>query len=258
MLPTKRELVIELAVMVVIAVALAGLGPFGSFAMGSFADRLAYWLPTSLFGYALFRPVLAVARGQAARLDLPDSGALLAGVLVAAAPLTLVVLWWNGSGFGMRPGFGDWFQLYLQVALIGGLVTLTFLSLEGRNQPAAASLKKSSPTVSSLAADVTPPFMVRLPTTWAGELIALEMEDHYVRAHSTDASTLILMRLRDAEAELDGVEGLRVHRSWWVSRAAVEQVVRDGRNLRLRLKGGLEAPVARDRVQALRLAGWVD
>jgi DNA-binding LytR/AlgR family response regulator len=100
--------------------------------------------------------------------------------------------------------------------------------------------------------------MARLPVTWGGELIALEMEDHYVRAHSPEASTLILMRLRDAEAELTGLEGLRVHRSWWVSRAAVEQIIRNGRSLRLRLKGGLEAPVARDRVQALRVAGWIN
>lgn len=257
MMPSQRDLVIELAVMVAIGVALAALGPFGSFGMGSFADRLAYWLPTSLFGYAIFRPLLAFARHQAARLDLPDSGALVAGVLVAAAPLTLVILWWNGNGFGLRPSLGDWFQLYLQVALIGALITLTFVALERRAEPAAAS-QQTLAAEPSREAERMPPFLARLPAAWAGELVALEMEDHYVRAHGPEASTLILMRLRDAEAELEGAEGLRVHRSWWVSRAAVEQVVRDGRNLRLRLKGGLEAPVARDRVQALRAAGWID
>jgi len=256
-MPTTRDLVIELAVMVAIGVALAALGPFGSFAMGSFADRLAYWLPTSLLGYAMFRPVMAVARSQAERLDLPDSGAVLAGVAVAAAPLTLVVLWWNGNGFGARPDFADWFQLYLQVALIGALVTLTFVLIENRAKPdAQAGVSAASHAIEP--ADAQPIFLARLPAWWNGQLTALEMEDHYVRAHGPEGSTLILMRLRDAQGELDGIDGLQVHRSWWVARAAVEQVVRDGRKLKLRLNNGLEAPVARDRVGALRAAGWLD
>jgi DNA-binding LytR/AlgR family response regulator len=81
------------------------------------------------------------------------------------------------------------------------------------------------------------------------------MEDHYVRAHGPGVSTLILLRMRDAEGELAGFDGLRVHRSWWVARSAIEQVMRDGRNLKLRLKGGIEAPVARDRIVALKEFG---
>jgi hypothetical protein len=262
MMPTRRELVIEMAVMVAIGVALAALGPFGTFVMGSFANRLAYWLPASLFGYVVFRPVLAVARAQAKRLELPDSGALLAGVVAAAAPVTLLVLWWSGQGFGARPRFGDWFELYLHVALIGALATLTFVAIEKRGTPVNTlgprNTDEGRAATSPPAAQSGPPFLARLPASRQGQLTALEMEDHYVRAHSPGASMLILMRLRDAEAELAGMEGLRVHRSWWVARAAVEQVVRDGRNVRLRLKGGIEAPVARDRLPVLREFGWLE
>ncbi|MDP1910079.1 MAG: LytTR family DNA-binding domain-containing protein, partial [Hyphomicrobium sp.] len=70
-------------------------------------------------------------------------------------------------------------------------------------------------------------------------------------------SALILLRMRDAEAELTGVDGLRIHRSWWVARSAVEKVLRDGRGYKLRLTNGLEPPVARDRVAALKAAGWI-
>ena len=103
----------------------------------------------------------------------------------------------------------------------------------------------------------SPRFFDRLPPHLGRELLALEMEDHYVRAHTTAGSALVLMRMRDAVAELDGVEGLQVHRSWWVARAAVEREVQDGRNLRLRLRNGLEAPVARNSVPTLRAAGWL-
>jgi DNA-binding LytR/AlgR family response regulator len=65
------------------------------------------------------------------------------------------------------------------------------------------------------------------------------------------------MRLSDAIAELDGVEGLQVHRSWWVARDAVDEVKRDGRNLRLRLSNGVEAPVSRNRANDLKSAGWL-
>lgn len=255
--PTKRDLVIELAVMVAIGVALAALGPFGSFAMGPFAERLAYWLPVSLFGYAVFRPILALARAQAERLDLPAWAGVIGGVALAAAPVTLIVLWWNGNGFGALPRFADWFQLYLQVALIGAIITLTFLAIERPAPPAGAHHAPEGQAVQP-PSPPEPPFLDRLPAAWNRELTALEMEDHYVRAHNGEASTLILMRLRDAEAELGGVEGLRVHRSWWVARSAVERVVRDGRKVELQLRGGLTAPVARDRLPALRAAGWLD
>jgi DNA-binding LytR/AlgR family response regulator len=69
-------------------------------------------------------------------------------------------------------------------------------------------------------------------------------------------SALVLMRLRDAVALLGDLEGMQVHRSWWVARAAVEDVLREGRNVRLRLPRGLEAPVARAKVADLRAARW--
>ena len=83
------------------------------------------------------------------------------------------------------------------------------------------------------------------------------MEDHYVRAHTALGSDLVLMRLRDAVAELGDIDGLQVHRSWWVARHAVSDVRRDGRNVRLLLDTGLEAPVSRANVQMLRDAGWI-
>jgi DNA-binding LytR/AlgR family response regulator len=41
-----------------------------------------------------------------------------------------------------------------------------------------------------------------------------------------------------------------------VARAAVVGAVENGRNLSLRLKGGLTAPVSRARVAPLRAEGW--
>ena len=52
-------------------------------------------------------------------------------------------------------------------------------------------------------------------------------------------------------------EGMRVHRSWWVARAAVVGVEVEGRNLKLRLSNDLRAPVSRASVAKLRQVGWL-
>ena len=85
---------------------------------------------------------------------------------------------------------------------------------------------------------------------------AVEAEDHYLRLHTSRGQDLILMRLSDAIAELEGIEGAQTHRSWWVAKGAVEDARRgDGRAV-LSLKGGVEAPVSRAYAKALREAGW--
>ena len=92
------------------------------------------------------------------------------------------------------------------------------------------------------------------PAKFGREVICLQMEDHYVRAHTEVGSALHLMTLSDAMARTSR-PGLQVHRSWWVARDAVATVLRDGRSVRLKLLNGLEVPVARRSVTHLKAAG---
>lgn len=107
-------------------------------------------------------------------------------------------------------------------------------------------------------AAVEAPFLRRLPPRLGRDLVCLVMEDHYVRVHTAAGSDLILLPLHKAVEEMSGVPGMQVHRSWWVARAAVREMLEDGRNLRLRLVNGLEAPVSRQNVARLKAAGWLD
>lgn len=257
-MPTLREWVIELVVMVAVGVTLAALGPFGSFAIGSFGARLAYWVPAALIGYAIFRPTTLAAFAIARRLDLSELGAAVVGVLVAAVPASFAIAYFGGYRPGAEPSFDQLFQLYVQVGVIGVLVMTLFI-LIGRNSSTSERSADARPAAPVMARPIsTAPFLSRLPGAWADRLVALEMEDHYVRAHGHGTSALILLRMRDAEAELAGIDGMRVHRSWWVARSAVEKVLRDGRGYKLRLTNGLEPPVARDRIAVLKAAGWLD
>lgn len=262
-MPTLRNLIIELSIMTAVGFVLAAIGPYGSFAIGGFATRLAYWLPAAFAGYAIVRPITALTALAARRLDLPTPLAFAGGVLLAAAPMTPLIRWLGGNDPRDKVPFEGWFQLYLQVALIGGGVTLLFYLIERPRGAGASAGFNPAPaanedaTASPGAPSEPPPFLARLPAHLREGLVALEMEDHYVRAHSAQGSALILLRMRDAVAELGGIEGLQVHRSWWVAKDAVERITRSGRSVSLELKGGLHAPVARNSLQALREAGWL-
>ena len=108
------------------------------------------------------------------------------------------------------------------------------------------------------APDAPPPkFLERLPSKLRGaKIYAVEAEDHYLRLHTSLGQDLILMRLSDAIAELEGIEGAQTHRSWWVAREAVTGAERlDGRAV-LTLRDGAEVPVSRGFARELRAAGW--
>jgi hypothetical protein len=88
-----------------------------------------------------------------------------------------------------------------------------------------------------------PEFIKRLEDIAQNDIAALEAEDHYVRVHSESGSELIHYRFADAVHEQRGQAGLQVHRSFWVSKAAIESVVRRGRSFDIVLKGGKRIPV---------------
>ena len=120
------------------------------------------------------------------------------------------------------------------------------------------ALQREPPITHAAPATAAPPrFLDRLPGHLRGaEVLAVEAEDHYLRIHTDRGQTMILMRLADAVAELEGIEGAQTHRSWWVARTAVIDAQRGEGRATLTLAGGLSAPVSRTYARALRDAGW--
>lgn len=259
-----RRIVVDLAAMTVIGVFLAILGPFGSIA-APFAERLVTWLGFAWLGYACYRPMQSIATWGERALALPRWGVLVAAVLVGTVPMTFAVLGVNAlaAGGSRWPGLEVWTGTYFSVLVIGGAVTALFNLVQGRAAPEVVPVPVPEPAplpepaAPPPAAPPSNPLLDQLPAELGSEIVALEMEDHYVRVHTALGSALVLMRLRDAMALVGEIEGMQVHRSWWVARAAVEDVVREGRNVRLKLPRGIEAPVARANVAVLRDARWI-
>lgn len=245
-----RRIAVELLVVAAIGLALGTLGPFGTYEV-PLAARLAYWLGFTLLGYAIFRPMLVAGEWLAAAAEIPRIAADLLVVTVGAFPLALLI------GFaiaGMRPAAldGGFAILYLQVWAIGLAIDLFMTRFFSDRTPSRQSAGPApEPPLSG-----RPAFFDRLPPGFGDRLLCLGMEDHYVRAYGEHGSTLILMRLRDAIAELGGIDGMQVHRSWWVSRAAVLRVEREGRSRRLILDNGMTVPVARSYAADLPGIGW--
>jgi DNA-binding LytR/AlgR family response regulator len=73
----------------------------------------------------------------------------------------------------------------------------------------------------------------------------LSVRDHYVVVQTDRGQSTLLMRFADALGELDGIEGMRVHRSHWVAKTAVAGLERSGGKVHVRLQDGRLVPVSR-------------
>lgn len=263
-----RRVLIELAFVLLLVVLLAAMGPFGTYQSGPWPSRLAYWTRTLLVGYVLFRPGLE-ATGKAARsLGFPVHGGWISAVLALSVPMS-VWLWFFGPSVDLDrpwPTAAQFMETYAQVVFVAGLAAagLWWLAQSENESQATKADRQDPPEIRSAAlpsASDVPPIgerlAGRLPAHLGLDIIALEMEDHYVRVHTVQGSALVLMRMGDAAAELAAVDGMRVHRSWWAARSAIDEIVRQGRTTVLVMKGGLQVPVARDRMPDLLARGWL-
>ncbi len=239
-----------------IGVFLGLIGPFGTYLAGDAGHRIAYWTVLFWVGTAVLLPASRAAAMVGPRLGYPLPFAIAVALIVASLPISLAAtlvgqrLWPQSRVLGPV----DW---YLQTLIVAIPVTAALVWLERRSTArlgAGPPNNRGAVTAGGASRD---DFLTRLPEKLGRELLCLEVEDHYVRAHTVLGSDLILIPLHQAIGELRGIDGLQVHRSWWVARAAVTAWVADGRNIRLRLLNGTHAPVARNRVAKLREAAWL-
>ncbi|KAK0350158.1 hypothetical protein LTR94_030134 [Friedmanniomyces endolithicus] len=186
-------------------------------------------------------------------MDIDDRPWLGAVALTAIITGPMCVIVWAATGlfFNQRLyPLSALPALFIPVLAVTLGVTLVNIFL-GRSVPLqthAASAAQTIPTVR---------FLERLtPKLRGATLRAVQGEDHYLRVHTDKGSDLILMRLSDAVAELEGLEGAQTHRSWWVAKSAVQSVERNDGRATLTLEGGLLVPVSRRYARGLREADW--
>jgi DNA-binding LytR/AlgR family response regulator len=224
------------------------VGPFGTYDQLPLGGRIAYWaaiaVATYLTGFFVVHFCVRFLFGTAlAGL----SGFALAGT-IAGVPVAGVVTLINRLAFADVSIFGFITVLPYCVAasaLVSSVVT--FFAREEMTGAASAPPSREQPA--------RPRILDRLPTEKRGRLSHLTMQDHYVEVHTDRGSALVLMRMGDAVAETNGIDGLRIHRSHWVAREAVAGTARRDGRLVLRMRDGAELPVSRSYSGAVRAAG---
>lgn len=198
----------------------------GLIALGAGAGQLAGWVLYKAFpglSHFIAYPIIA------ALVSLP----------VAAAVIIIQGV------VGPLPSMADWPLIYFFVLVISIAVALLTFMLERPDRQEIAS---------GMGRALTDKLPVRMRTA---DLYALESEDHYLRVHTSAGNVLILMRLGDAIAAVETIEGAQTHRSWWVAKAAIEDASKSGGRAELVLTGGLKAPVSRTYYPKLRESGWI-
>ena len=221
----------------------------GAFETGgsTLTTRLIYWTLMMLIGSLTGVGISIFTE----RFGLLEERPWLQGgliVLLLTPPLTVLV-WLTTTAFFCDCG--------LPVARIPGFVVPVLVVTVAMTALNYLIQRKPEETHAAPTGAAPPRFLDRLPPKLRGaELYAVSAEDHYLRLHTSKGQDLILMRLSDAVAELEGIEGARTHRSWWVAKDAVTGARRGDGRATLSLKGGVEAPVSRAYAGALRAAGW--
>lgn len=243
MLEFLRKSLPTIGTVLAIGTFLAILAPYRTHQMG-WPWVWVYWTGLMAFGWSCAAVIVTSMQNFLPNWrPLPFYG--LMSVLISV-PMTLaVVLVQLYAGSNISPL--DLPVVFVMVWVISAAVTT--IGYLGESRKAAADEESAAMIGNAL--------LEKLPHNLrAATVLALESEDHYLRVHTDKGDALILMRLSDAIAAVEALDGAKTHRSWWVARTAVTDVSRgDGRAV-LTLSNGVEAPVSRTFAPGLRDSGW--
>ena len=214
-------------------------------------QRFLYWLV--LLGLAQSGSLLI--RASLDRLQLSPAKLVLAGVLrtvLLSLPATVAVWLLTALALSQPLRAARLPELYLPVLLVAAAMVCINQLVQRRPVETHGAGSTEAAQDSKPAA-----ILARLPSKLRGaRLLAVQAEDHYIRLHTSAGSDLALLRFSDALAELRGLEGAQVHRSWWVARDAVESLRKENGKPFLLLRDGTKAPVSRTFTRALHDAAW--
>jgi len=225
-------------------------GPFYTLERLSFPARLIYWGTTAITSGLImtFLSLLMRRIGNARGLHWSVSS-IIAG-FVGTLPIMCLIYVANRVS-ELDPGPHEFWSLFPYVSVPVVLITVLVNVLIDGAEPSSGASNSSEnasdePALPPLAPDLTASLLFsKLPQTLGRDIVSLQAKDHYIDVTTTQGSALILMRLSDAEQDLQEFDGLRVHRSWWISLRHVDRIEKGTSGPELRMVTGQIVPVSR-------------
>lgn len=239
---------IQLRVWMILTVVVALAGPFGTYRSIDLPLRLA-------IAAILIAVAICVAAGIRVLVQCVRGGrrsfwacAVLNAVCLAILMPSLGLLVLDLPVYKANAQPPSWLELSLFTALCSLSVSAYRHGSYSRAQTRKVETVAGTATVMAPEADqerVLPRLLDRLPEELQGDLLSISVRDHYVDIRTCSGEASILLRLSDAIAETEGVDGAQIHRSHWVAWDAVEGAEKAATRLILRLRDGTQLPVSK-------------
>ncbi len=225
--------------------------------------QVAFWSVAVTAGWL---QMILIARGVRASFGTerwPGWALLVATALIGAVPLTFEVRWLLDSIVAPPRGLPPPWLTYLNVTVINLVFCLVqYLLIErwplvAGGETLGIEATDAAPRVGEVARPPTVGHLSRRPEGLSGMIRYMRMEDHYLRVFTDEGDGLTLHRMSDAARDLVETDGMQVHKSWWVSAAAVDRIRAENRKRTILTKDGAEIPVGRSFEADLKAAGWM-
>lgn len=102
-----------------------------------------------------------------------------------------------------------------------------------------------------------PEILKAIPLPKRGDLWGLQANDHYVNIITSKGSHLVYSSLAGAIDNSTPVNGVRIHRSYWVSQDGLKDITRKNNRYICILKNGMEISASRKGVEEMRRLEWI-
>ena len=209
------------------------IGPFGTYSDLSLSKRIVFW-SVILSGVGVFMHIGMVAAMTAHQLSKwPQIAQIALGSAAASAPGAALVVFVNDVY--RDPGAGDVFWLItIQVFFIGlAIGCAEYMDWGAKKQAMDPAPERPKARI-----------LDRLSPGNRGEVISLSMQDHYVEVTTSRGREMVLLRFGDALSEVEGVDGVRIHRSHWAAKASMAGLSQSRGRTFLDLADGRQLPVS--------------
>lgn len=233
---TKRTIFfVGFGMLFVVSLLFSLIGPFGTFQVGDFIDRLMYWFVVNGVSISI---ALSIKHFVVRDLDhwppIGKESVIILGITLLFTPLLWYWTMFIFPGLIVAPPSMLW---------IGGIVLTTCASMSVLLHGALFFMRYADQSTDVVAA--TARIVRRLPETFDGKIIHLNVDGHIVRVMTNVGSFELRMRFADAVDEVSELDGICTHRSHWVAVSEIVNVGWVSGRPSLHLSNGQEIPISR-------------